>query len=108
ETEARGHCYAPHAACPRDLAKGEGVHYGIDGSEMGVVENVAGGQTQVQGPGFPDGNGLVYGHVEGDLPRPFDDVAPSVSEGRACGVRTSGTEIGRASCRESVEGREGE
>src|SRR5207249_5505101 len=33
----------------------------------------------------------LYGHVEGDLPRPFDDVAPSVSEGRACGVRTSGT-----------------
>src|SRR5438874_4358528 len=58
---------------------------------MGVVENVAGGQAQVQGPGFADGNGLVYGHVEGDLPRPFDDVAPSVSEGRACGVRTSGT-----------------
>src|SRR5205823_1199093 len=41
EAEARGHGYAPHAACPRDLAKGEGVHYGIDGSEMRSEEHTS-------------------------------------------------------------------
>src|SRR6266404_1321962 len=91
EPEARGHRHPPHPARPRNLAECERVHRCIDGREVDDIENIVGGDAQVERARFLDLDCLVQRHVHRYLSRPLDNISASVAKTRTALVYTRGT-----------------
>src|SRR5260221_13497661 len=99
KAESRQHSDAPHVPDRRHFPIGERIHDGVDGGEVGGVENVGSLNAKLQRARFLYGGGLAQVHIKKDLSGPFDGVAPGITERRglwicadARGSGASGTE----------------
>src|SRR6266404_751009 len=94
EPEPRLNGYSAHAGRGSHFAKRERIHRGIDGGVIHVIENIVGGNTQLEHARILNRNRAIERHVERDAARAFDDVAPRVA--KACAGGVDAIEPGRA------------
>src|SRR5262249_38667528 len=74
ESVSRRDLGVAHSSDGDDLSEGRRAQSGIDGREVGVIENVVSRKSKFEALHFLDLDGLRKRHVKGDGPGPDDDV----------------------------------
>src|SRR6267378_6236276 len=80
KSEARLHRHPPHAARPRNLAKGKRVHRCIDGREVDDIENIVSRDSKVERSRFLDLDCFVQRHIHRHLTRPLDNISAGIAK----------------------------
>src|SRR5215472_1002331 len=87
--EPRNKCDASRRGRRGYLPERKRIYHRIDARKLNDIENVGSLNMQFQRPGFLHRNGFAQRHVQADLARSLDNVAPSIAEGTSIGIRAS-------------------